>query len=180
MPMTIYRWFRSSSSLWSMSQRRKYVGSTLIFFVYFLFFYFYLLSFFLVLTLFSVCWNIFVSRVVYSLYELFITVFTLLAPVFVLDADSLVVFSFATWVSWFWVSSNGDGTFLLLGVFSMSISSIRLLRSSTRGGFCGIYWVSFPVVSLVLDLLAVHLLLCLLYLSLLMLCRFLDSLSFRA
>ena len=173
-----------------MSQRRKYVGSTLIFFVYFLFFYFYLLSFFLVLTLFSVCWKkncvpygAFFIRTLHNYFYPFDRVLfclDFLTPDFVLDSDSLVVFSFATSVSWFWVSSNGDGTFILLVVLSMSISSIKLLRSSTRGGFCGVSWVSFPVMSFVLDLLDVHLLLCLLYLSLLLLCRFLDSLSFRA
>ena len=64
-----------------------------------------------------------------------------LAPTLVLDADSLVVSSFATCFSRFWVSSDGVGAFLLLGVISMSISLIRLFNSSTRGGCCGVSWV---------------------------------------
>ena len=86
-----------------------------------------LLCFFLVLTflfrlmkLFGVPCGVFFIRTLHNYFNpfgrvLFCLVF--LAPDLVLYADSLVVSSFATWFSWFWVSSNVVGTFLLLGVF---------------------------------------------------------------
>ena len=98
-----------------------------------------------------------------------------LAPALVLDADSLVGFSFATMFSWFWVSSGDVGAFLLLGVLSMSISLIRLLSSSTRGGCLGVSWVIISGYDF-----GVRLTCCLPFVLIVASMSFLDSLSILA
>ena len=64
-----------------------------------------------------------------------------LAPVLVFDDESLVDYFATSWMSWFWFSLEGIVIFLLLGIFSMSISSMRSFNSTTLGDGYGVSYV---------------------------------------
>ena len=101
------------------------------------------ISYFLVVTLFSLLCVVFLVRTNHDYFcPVCKVLFSLdfLAPVLVFVADSLVE-SFAiscVFLFWFSLSLEGVGTFRLLRVFSISISSMRSFNSSTLGDSYGV------------------------------------------